>query len=253
MRVGRFVQWLFVFLAIATAAGADEPKKLLLIGQTRDNHPPRTHEYMMGLERLAGLLEPVANLQVTLLKADEPWPEGPQQLADADGVVLFLTQGAAWCQADPRRFDAISRLAQRGGGIVGLHWAIGAKPAEPIPAFLQLLGGCHGGPDRKYQVVETDVHIAEGAHPITAGLHDFRVHDEFYYQLKFVSPSDTIRPILQVTLDGSPQTVAWTYERPDGGRSFGFSGLHFHDNLQREEYCTFLKRAVLWSVKLPTE
>ena len=50
--------------------------------------------------------------------------------------------------------------------------------------FVDLFGGCHGGPDRKYQVVSADAKVA-GKHPILNGLADFKVRDEFYYTLKF--------------------------------------------------------------------
>src|SRR5262249_19616150 len=81
------------------------------------------------------------------------------------------------------------------------------------------------------------------------GLNDFKVHDEFYYRLKF--PKDGVRPILRVPIDGAAETVAWTWERPDGGRSFGFSGLHFHENWKYLEYRRLMTQAVLWAAKLP--
>jgi len=74
--------------------------------------------------------------------------EGPELLERADGVVLFLCEGAKWAQNDPKRSEALNRLAKRGGGVVGLHWALGTKEAANIEGFLNLLGGCHGGPDR---------------------------------------------------------------------------------------------------------
>ena len=45
-----------------------------------------------------------------------------------------------------------------------------------------------------------------------------------------------MKPILRAPIDGTAETVAWAWERPDGGRSFGFSGLHFHDHWKRPEY-----------------
>ena len=42
--------------------------------------------------------------------------------------------------------------------------------AEVIDPALKLFGGCHGGPDRKYQVLETGVHVADPRHPVTAGI-----------------------------------------------------------------------------------
>jgi type 1 glutamine amidotransferase len=229
---------------------AADGKTVLLVGQSHDNHPPATHEYMPGVELLAGLLQPTEGLTVRVVNGDEPWTDGPELLSKADGAVLFLAEGARWCQADPRRQEALARLAARGGGLVGLHWAIGTKASEPIAPFLKLLGGCHGGPDRKYTVVDTELRVADPAHPIATGLKDFRVRDELYYRLKFIDPPEGIRPLLQATIDGRAETVAWSYERPGGGRSFGFSGLHFHGNWQRAEYRTLIKQAVLWTLQL---
>src|SRR5205814_6026694 len=112
-------------------------------------------------------------LQTTVIKADEPWSEGPALIDQADGIVLFVTQGAQWMQVDDKRHAALQRLARRKGGIVALHWAVGAKDAQYIQGQLELLGGTRGGPQRKYKVLETDVTVVDRAHPITAGLSDF--------------------------------------------------------------------------------
>jgi hypothetical protein len=242
-----------VILSGAELLLAADGKSVLLIAQSHDNHPPATHEYLPGLARLAELLKPTEGLTVRVVNGDEPWTEGPRLLSDVDGAVLFLAEGARWCQADPRRHEALSQLAARRGGLVALHWAIGTRAIEPIAPFLKLLGGCHGGPDRKYTVVETNLHVVDSAHPIVAGLQDLRVRDEFYYRLKFVEPPEGIRPLVQATIDGRAETVAWAYQRPDGGRSFGFSGLHFDDNWQHAEYRTLIKQAVLWTLQLPVK
>jgi type 1 glutamine amidotransferase len=246
--------WLLLtllLLAGSPGAAAEPPKRLLLLGQGPDGHPFQTHEYLAGLRVLAKCLQRVPGLEVTIARADEPWAEGPRLLERADGAVLFLAEGAKWSQSDAPRAEALAQLAARGGGLVGLHWAIGTRDARPIDGYLKLLGGCHGGPDRKYQVVETDVQVAAPPHPITSGIGNFRVRDEFYYRLKFVQPAGSIRPLLRVLLDGQPETVAWAWERPGGGRSFGFSGLHFHDNWRLPEYRRLVAQGVLWTLQLP--
>ncbi len=253
MRRCDLVVAILVAVVAAVSAYGNEPKQVLFLAQSPDGHPPQTHEYLPGLEQLAELLAGDDRVAVRIVNADEPWTDGPKLLAGVDGAVLFLSEGARWCQADPRRYEALTRLAARGGGLVGIHWAIGTKSAEPIEPFLKLLGGCHGGPDRKYKVVDTELHVVDPSHPITKGLNDFRVRDEFYYELKLFTPREAIRPILQATIDGRPQTVCWAFERPDGGRSFGFSGLHFHDNWERPQYRTLLSQAVLWTLHLPVE
>jgi type 1 glutamine amidotransferase len=230
---------------------ADAPKRILLLGQIPDGHPPESHEYMAGMKVLSRCLTKAAPVEVTIVRADDPWPEGPDLLQRADGVVLFLSEGAKWMRHDPRRLDALSKLAARRGGLVGLHWAIGTREAQNIDDCLKLLGGCHGGPDRRYKVVEVEAQIPDPQHPITFGIAPFRVHDEFYYQLKFARRETSIQPVLRVPIEGQAETVAWSWERPDGGRSFGFSGLHFHSNWRLAAYRRLITQGILWSLKLP--
>jgi type 1 glutamine amidotransferase len=56
---------------------------------------------------------------------------------------------------------------------------------------------------------------------------------------------------LSVTIDGESYPVAWALEREGGGRSFGFSGLHFHENWQTPEYRRLVAQGVLWTLDLP--
>jgi trehalose utilization protein len=252
MRLSRWITAIGFLVAVGLIASADEPKKVLLLGQKPDNHPPGTHEYMPGQRLLSKPLANMNGIETRVIQADGPWPDGPKLLDQADGVVLFVSEGAKWVTADSVRLHAFERLAARGGGMVVLHWGMGTREAGPIDRFIQLFGGCHGGPDRKYKVLDdAEVRVADRSHPITRGVGELRVRDEFYYRLKFVQPAGTIRPVLQVPLDGELETVAWSWERPGGGRSFGFSGLHFHENWGREQYRRLVVQAVAWTMKLP--
>jgi type 1 glutamine amidotransferase len=242
---------LLPLLILCPSGVAAASKKVLLIGQGPDGHPKGTHEYMAGVRILGKCLSKVPGLEVTVVQADGAWQEGPRLVAKADAVVLFLSEGARWVQADAARHRAFTNLAARKGGLVALHWAIGTKDAGPVAGYLKLLGGCHGGPDRKYTVVKAEVRVADPKHPITAGIGKFQVRDEFYYRLKFVKPQGSIHPLLQVSIAGQLETVAWSWERPGGGRSFGFSGLHFHANWREPAYRRLAAQAVLWVVQLP--
>src|SRR5262249_42207012 len=111
---------LITLLFLFVPANAEPPKKLLLMGQGPDGHPPQTHEYVAGLKVLEKCLQPVSGLQITQLRADEPWKEGPDLLARADGVVLFLCEGAKWMHADRKRLEALNELTKRQGAVVGL-------------------------------------------------------------------------------------------------------------------------------------
>ncbi|MBX7165451.1 MAG: ThuA domain-containing protein [Pirellulales bacterium] len=255
-------------LQAAPPSADDAPKRIVLVDDVPDGHPAGTHEFAAGQTILTSLLANSAPVRLDRIGAQAPGAAQATLLDGADGVVLYLSQGALWATADPRRHEALTRLAARGGGIVALHWAVGAKPAETIAPFVQLIGGCHGGPDRKYTVTEAEVRIATPEHPILRGVSGFRVRDEFYYQLKWALPPEiaaaearyaaaatpeanpAITPLWEVAIDDQPRTVAWAWQRPDGGRSCGFTTMHFHENWRRAEYRRAVTQAVMWSVGL---
>ena len=240
---------LLVFVhATSVSAAESRLKRLLIVGQGPDGHPPTTHEFMPGARVLAELLKPFKDLQATVVNADEPWTDGPRLLDEADGLVMLVTQGAQWMQMEPQRHAALKRLAARGGAIVALHWSVGAKDAKYIQGQLDLLGATRGGPQRKYLVLSTELKRAVPEHSILRGVGDIKVHDEIYYALDRVPG---IQPLFTARIDGKDEMAAWSWERSDGGRSFGFVGLHFHSNWQLPEYRRFVVQGVLWSLKLP--
>ena len=236
---------------------ADKPLRVLLLWHSPDGHPRTTHEYRAGMRIIAGQLQRQRGIQSLLVHANDPWPRGPELLDGADAAVLFVSEGAKWVSGNPKRLAAFQRLAARGGGLTGLHWGIGTRKAEPIPAFLSLLGGCHGGPDRKYTVVTAratpvaPTSASTKLHPVLNGIKPFEVKDEFYYKLKFAGGLPRITPLLKVPINGTPETVSWAWQRPGGGRSFGFSGLHFHTNWQKPEYRRLVVQGILWTLKKP--
>jgi hypothetical protein len=44
--------------------------------------------------------------------------------------------------------------------------------------------------------------------------------------------------------------LAWTFDRPSGGRSFGFTGLHYHDNWGNPDFRRLIVNAVLWTAHM---
>ena len=230
---------------------ATPDKRLLLIGGPFDFHPKGTHEFMAGMNVLSKLLEGVDGLQIRITNSEESWPEGPAMIDSADAIVLFREQGARWMQQKADRLAAMERLGKRGGGCVALHFGMGTVDPKNIDRFVALFGGCHGGPDRKDATFSVKALVSESQHPINHQIRDFDVNDEFYYQLKFIKPVSQIIPIVQARIEGNMETVGWAWERENGGRSFGFSGLHYHRNWQLPEYRRLVTQAVLWSLKLP--
>ncbi len=240
---------LAVLWAVSSRA-ADPPRRVLLLAGAK-SHAPGAHEHLPGMKILAKTLDGVAGLEVEVVDVSGPWPEGPERIARADGIVMYLDEGMLWQQSDAKRQAALEALRQRGGGVVALHWALGGREPKHIPFHLRLVGGCHGGPDRKYIVTETDLTVASPDHPVTRAVRGLRLKDEYYYRLKWARQG-TITPLLTATLDGLPdQTIAWAFERPDGGRSFGLAALHAHATWGVDDIRRLVAQSVLWTVKLP--
>ena len=240
---------LLVGLLVLPTLGAEETKTVLLLGQKRD-HPPASHEYYSGLRVLEKCLAGVPHLKTQIVVADEPCPAAPALIDKADGIVLYLGEGGRWMQRDEQRLKAVNALAARGGAIVGLHWGIGAKEDKYVARHVELMGGMHGGKDRKYIVFATDVKVAAAEHPIMTGVKDMRLDDEYYYTLKFAKQGK-VTPLWQAQINDKPETIAWAFERPDGGRSFGFGGMHYHKNWAELNCRRLVAQGVLWSLKLP--
>jgi len=52
-----------------------------------------------------------------------------------------------------------------------------------------------------------------------------------------------------------PEHVAWVRERPDGGRGFGFTGLHWHWSWADDDFRTVLLNGIAWTagIEIPSE
>jgi len=231
------------------AARADQPKRVLLLGQKRD-HPAGTHEYVPGLHVFAKSLSGYPGVDLSVVSADEPWEEGPELLKKVDGLVLYLGEGGRWAENDPAREEALAALAARGAGIVALHWAIGSRDAKYVSGHRARIGAVHGGPDRKYIVTNKPYRVEVLPHPITTGIDDFDLKDEYYYRLKRSEQGNVI-PLLLTPIEGNAEMVAWAFERPEGGRSFGFAGMHFHENWKKLECRRMIAQGLLWTLKMP--
>src|SRR4029079_7933138 len=53
-----------------------------------------------------------------------------------------------------------------------------------------------------------------------------------------------------VAASGRDETMMWAYERPGGGRSFGFTGGHFHANWGDRNQRKLMLNALLWLAKV---
>jgi hypothetical protein len=78
-------------------------------------------------------------------------------------------------------------------------------------------------------------------HPVTRGVVPFAQQDEWYYNMRWCEGMKGVTPLLRAVppnqtrgsedakkYPGRAEIVAWAFERPNGGRSFGITGGHSH-------------------------
>jgi len=52
--------------------------------------------------------------------------------------------------------------------------------------------------------------------------------------------------VREAVKNGEPAVVCWAYERPGGGRGFGFTGAHYHKNYGNENFRKVVLNGILW-------
>jgi hypothetical protein len=56
-------------------------------------------------------------------------------------------------------------------------------------------------------------------------------------------------------MNGRAEAMMWSVERPNGGRGFGFTGGHYHDNWGNDSFRKVVLNAMLWlaHVEVPSD
>jgi type 1 glutamine amidotransferase len=226
----------------AAAVAQDKPVKILLIGKDRD-HALSQHEYLSDCAILAKCLRQTKGVQA---EVSNGWPRHPDRLKGVKAVVLNTRMGGS-VLFDPLVKAQAERLLRQGVGLTAIHWGTGAE-AKHGDAWLKALGGWFNADlFSTYLVRTTRLVQADPKHPICFGWKEYDLREEYYLKLKFL-PEAT--PILRVTIDKQDSPFAWVYVRPDGGRSFGFLGGHFHDNFGNEAFRRAIVNGILWTARV---
>ncbi|MCB9766671.1 MAG: DUF1080 domain-containing protein [Candidatus Omnitrophica bacterium] len=243
----------------------DKKKVVFVAGSP--SHGYGQHEHNAGCLLLASALEESVGDQIlTTVYRDNGYPKDPTAFDNADAIVVYCDGGGGHLLL--KHLKEFDKVMKRGVGLACLHYAVEIPKGDPGKAFLDWLGG--------YFETEWSVnpHWRPSfeeipKHPVTRGIEPFSIQDEWYYHMRFRQDMDKVTPILmdvptEETLsrpDGPhsgnpavrkavaekvPQVVAWVCERPDGGRGFGFTGGHFHNNWGNDEFRKLVLNAFVW-------
>jgi len=226
----------------AGKADDDKPARILLVAKDRD-HAFSQHEYLSDCNILAKCLRQTKGVEAEVVNG---WPRDPAKLKGVTAIVFNTRMGGS-VLFDPLVKARADKLLKDGVGLSASHWGTGAeKPAGEL--WLNALGGWFNADlFSKYMVRTTRLMQADPKHPICFGWKEYNLRDEYYIKLKFLPEAKTI---LKAKIDKVEYPVAWVYERPDGGRSFGFLGGHFHDNFGNKDFRRAIVNGILLTARV---
>ncbi|MHC4876058.1 MAG: ThuA domain-containing protein [Planctomycetota bacterium] len=232
-----------VLLLSVSSAQADTKTKVLFVGKQPD-HPFGTHMYLHTCGMLAKCLS--LNGEIESIVSDG-WPKDTKVLDGVSTIVVYTTPAAEFLLDAPHR-DQVTTMLDRGVGLVTIHWAssIFEQNLDRLgPTWLSHMGatwisnvGLHTGESSLKQLVPD--------HPICRGWKNYDIHDEYYLNPRIVDAT----PQLQIIAKEKPVVVGWSYERDNGGRSFGTTLGHFYRNFQREPFRRMIVNSILWTAKV---
>jgi hypothetical protein len=237
-------------------------KKVIMVAGPR-SHGYGSHEHNAGWLLLAKMLnENMPGVQATVYT--NGWPKDPTAFDNAEAVAIFCDGGGG--HVVMRHLDEMDKLAKKGVGIGCYHYGVEIPKGRGGNYLLDWIGGYFEtfwsvNPHWKAEFKKFP------KHPITRGVKPFSMDDEWYYHMRFRENMQNVTPILTAIPPdstrkrgdgahsgnphvrarmGMPEHLAWTYDRPDGGRGFGFTGGHWHWSWAHNDFRKLVLNSLVW-------
>lgn len=247
--------------------GAAEAKKIVFVPGSK-SHGYMSHSHYPGCALLAKALQENVPQVQTFVYQDGGWPKDTAALNGADVVVVFSDGGGG--QPLVKHLAEVDKLMKKGVGLVCLHYAVEVPKGEPGDCLVRWIGG--------YFETFWSVNPFWNAefkefpkHPAANGLKPFAIADEWYYHMRFAQGMQGVTPILTAippdktrerkddphggnptvrSEKGKAEHVAWAFQRPGGGRGFGFTGGHNHWNWANDNFRKTVLNGIVWTAGL---
>ena len=227
------------------------------------------HEFRAGCLLLQKCLQSTPGL--TTVVYSNGWPQSAEAFAGADAVVIYADGGAGHPAIQSNHKQILGELADKGVGIGFMHYGVEIPSTNGGPEFLEWVGGYYEHLFSVNPMWSPDFQKFP-EHPITRGVKPFTNKDEWYFNIHFRDDKIGVTPILVATpsddvrkgpyvypngpyehikkASGREETMMWAYERPNGGRGFGFTGGHTHAHWGNDNQRKVVLNALLWLAKV---
>ncbi len=246
---------------------AQNRKKVVLVAG-KQSHGPGDHEFNAGVQLLDKCLQGEKSVLSTFYL--NGWPSDPTAFDNADAILFYMDGGAGHPVIQENNISILDALAKKGVGLGFAHYAVEVPAGQGGEALQRWIGGYY---EHKFSVnpMWNPDYQTFPNHPVTRGVKPFSVLDEWYFNMRWDEqakgltqilvdkPSDKVRngpyvypqgPYEHIqAAKGRAETMMWTFERPDGGRGFGFTGGHRHLNWGNDNFRKVVLNALVWIAK----
>lgn len=263
-----------LLLGAACAAFAADKKIVLVAGGA--SHGSGDHEHRAGCLLFQACLNQVPGVTTTVVS--NGWPKDLSAFDGADAIVIYSDGGGGHPFVQGDRLKTLGELMKKGVGLGCVHYAVEVPKNRGGEEFLNWIGG-YFETDWSVNPFWTANFTALPDHAVSRGVKPFKQNDEWYYHMRFQPGMKGITPILSalppketlnrrdgphennpwvrqaVLTNQEPQHLLWVYDRPDGGRGFGFTGGHSHKFWGNDNFRKAVLNAILWiaQAEVPAE
>jgi type 1 glutamine amidotransferase len=259
---------ILLLLATATLTACAADKKIVFLAGV-PSHGPGQHEHRAGSLLLADCLTNVPG--VTAVVVSNGWPTDESVFEGAAAVVFYCDGGKGHPLLKGERVKTIGALMAKGVGLACLHYGVEPTPEAGEKELLDWIGGAFSI-NWSVNPTWTADFAKFPEHPVARGVKPFQCYDEWYFNMRFREekkgltmllsavppasaaerndgPHENNPTVREQVAKGATQTMAWTVERADGGRGFGFTGGHYHKNWGDDNFRKLVLNALVWIAK----
>lgn len=255
-----------IVLGITSLGWGQDSKKTVVFIAGGPSHGYGSHEHYAGCRLLADTIQK-ANPDIRCEVLRNGWPQDDSILDSAQSIVIYADGGGG--HPANKHLDRLEPLMKKGVGLVCIHYGVEVPKGDIGNKFLEWLGGyfeTHWSVNPHW----TAKYESLPNHPIARGVKPFEANDEWYFHMRFRPEMKGVTPILSAIAPAStmerpdgphsgnpdvrravakqePQHTAWAFERQDGGRSFGFTGGHYHWNWGHPSILKLVSNAIVWT------
>ncbi|TWT82365.1 Trehalose utilization [Planctomycetes bacterium CA13] len=263
-RIGLSVVVLAMIAPVSAPASAaelkpNEAKKKIVFVHGKASHGYGGHAYGAAFRMLARAL----NENVPSVTAEVIQNDGDLSILETADAIVLGSDGGRLVKT---LGDQLEPLMKQGVGLACVHYTVDPTDPKAVERLVSWIGGAYEHHWSVNPHWEANFKTFP-EHPVARGLKPFKADDEWYYHMRFPPEMKGVTPILSAVppektrqrpdgphsgnphvraRKGMAEVVGWVYKRPDGGRGFGFTGMHAHWNWAQDMYRKSVLNALVW-------